>query len=62
MPDIAISVENLSKSYLVGHHAAQTQRYTALRDVLARNARNLARKARGMFQGRAIVQGDAVEE
>ena len=62
MSDIAISVENLSKSYLVGHHAAQAERYTALRDVLARNARNLARKTRDMFQGRAIVQGDAVEE
>jgi len=58
----AITVENLSKSYLVGHNTAQTERYTALRDVLARNARNLARKTRDMFQGRAIVQGDEVEE
>lgn len=58
----AITVENLSKSYLVGHNAAQAERYTALRDVLARNARTLARKTRDMFQGRAIVQGDEVEE
>lgn len=62
MSDIAISVENLSKSYLVGHSAAQTERYTALRDVLARNARNLARKTRDMISGRQIVQGDEVEE
>ena len=62
MTDIAISVENLSKSYLVGHNAAQSERYTALRDVLYRNARNLARKTRDMFSGRAIVQGDEVEE
>lgn len=62
MTDIAISAENLSKSYLVGHNAAQTERYTALRDVLSRNARNLARKTRDMFSGRAIVQGDEVEE
>ena len=58
----AITVENLSKSYLVGHNAAHAERYTALRDVLARNARSLARKTRDMFQGRAIVQGDEVEE
>jgi lipopolysaccharide transport system ATP-binding protein len=62
MTDIAISVENLSKSYLVGHNAVQSERYTALRDVLSRNARNLARKTRDMFSGRAIVQGDEVEE
>lgn len=62
MSDIAIKVENLGKSYLVGHNAAQGERYTALRDVLARNAKNLARKTRDMLQGRAIVQGDEVEE
>lgn len=62
MTDIAISVENLSKSYLVGHNAAQSERYTALRDVLSRNARSLTRRTRDMFSGRAIVQGDEVEE
>jgi lipopolysaccharide transport system ATP-binding protein len=62
LPDIAISVENLFKSYLVGHNASQTERYTALRDVIARNARNLARKTRDMVSGRQIVQGDEVEE
>ena len=46
MSEIAIKVEHLSKSYLVGHNAAQAERYTALRDVIARNARNLARKTR----------------
>ncbi|MCX7140580.1 MAG: ABC transporter ATP-binding protein [Proteobacteria bacterium] len=62
MTDISISVENLSKSYLIGHNASQAQRYTTLRDVLARNIRNVARKTRDMFHGRAIVQGDEVEE
>jgi lipopolysaccharide transport system ATP-binding protein len=62
MSDIAISVENLSKSYLVGHNAAKTDRYVSLRDVVANNARNLVRKTRDMIQGRAIVQGDEVEE
>ena len=58
----AITVENLSKSYLVGHNAAQGERYTALRDLIARNARDLARKTRDMIQGRPIIQGDEVEE
>ncbi len=62
MSDIAISVENLSKSYLVGHNSAKAERYTALRDVISRNARSLARKTRDMFSGGAIVQGDEVEE
>ena len=58
----AIKVERLSKSYLVGHNAAQGERYTALRDVIARNARDLARKTRAIIQGRPLVQGDEVEE
>ena len=62
MSDIVISVENLSKCYRVGHNAAQSEHYTALRDVLARNARNLTRKTRDMISGRSIVQGDEVEE
>jgi len=62
MTDIAIKIENLGKSYLVGHNSAQTERYTALRDVIARNAKGLARKTRDMLTGRPIVQGDEVEE
>ena len=60
--DVAISVENLSKSYMVGHNTAQSGTDNALRDVLARNARNLFRKTRDMFQGRMVVQGDEIEE
>jgi lipopolysaccharide transport system ATP-binding protein len=62
MSDIAISVENVSKSYLVGHNLAKAKRDDTLRDVIARHAHNLARKTRDMIQGRAIVQGDEVEE
>lgn len=58
----AIKVENLSKSYLVGHNAVKRERYTALRDVIARNVKGLARKTHDMFTGRQIVQGDEVEE
>ena len=62
MSDTIITVENLSKSYLVGHRAGQSERYTALRDVLVREARNFTRKAVDVFRGRQIIQGDEVEE
>jgi ABC-type polysaccharide/polyol phosphate transport system ATPase subunit len=62
MSDTVISVENLSKRYFVGHRAGERERYTALRDVIAREARNFTRKAVDAFCGRQIVQGDEVEE
>ena len=62
MSDIVIAAENLSKSYLVGHQSSARERYTALRDVLAREARNFARKGLDFVRGRQIVQGDEVEE
>ena len=46
MSDIVIAVENLSKSYLVGHQSASAKRYTALRDVIAREARIISRARR----------------
>jgi lipopolysaccharide transport system ATP-binding protein len=60
MSDTVISVENLSKRYLVGHRGEE--RYVALRDVIAREARNFTRKAVDVFHGRQIVQGDEIEE
>ena len=62
MAETIIAVENLSKSYLVGHRTGRRKRYTALRDVLVREARNFTRKAIDVFRGRQIVQGDEVEE
>ena len=62
MADAIINVDNLSKRYLVGHQSAQRERYVALRDVIAREARNFARKTADMLRGRQIVQGDEVEE
>lgn len=59
--DVVISVENLSKRYLVGHEGPQ-ERYNSLRDTLMRHGRNFARKTLDMARGRQIVQGDEVEE
>ncbi len=60
--DTVINIESLSKSYMVGHIKAPTERYIALRDVMARNAKSLLRKTKDMLQGKPIIQGDEVEE
>jgi lipopolysaccharide transport system ATP-binding protein len=61
MSQTAITVENLSKSYFVGHEA-KSERHTALRDVIAREARSFVRKASDLLHGRQIIQGDEIEE
>src|SRR5437764_260134 len=62
MPLPVISVENLSKRYLIGHRQEREGYYTALRDVLAREIRNAARKTLEFARGQQVVQGDSVEE
>jgi lipopolysaccharide transport system ATP-binding protein len=64
MSDAVITVENLSKRYLIGHTSSAngSYRYTALRDVIGREVRNFVRKAVNVFQGQQVVQGDQVEE
>ena len=59
--DIIIRAEGLGKKYVIGHEV-QRERYTALRDVIARNARSAARKAADMVKGRIVVPGDETEE
>src|SRR3974390_3279726 len=62
MSDSIITVENLSKRYLVGHQADTHRRYIALRDGIARGVREFVHKTADMIHGRQIVQGDEVEE
>ena len=64
MSGAIITVENLSKRYLVGHRSGVQSRsnYTALRDVIGRELHNVARKAIDVVRGRQVVQGDEVEE
>ena len=57
-----IQVEGLSKSYLVGHQSGDREKYTALRDVIGRQVKSLARNASSMLRGKQIVHGDEVEE
>src|SRR5215471_12296187 len=61
MSDAVITVENLSKRYLLGHRSGE-QGHNTFRDVITREARNFARKAVDVLQGRQVVQGDEVEE
>jgi len=64
MSDAVITVENLSKRYVIGHSssAGEVYQYIALRDVLGRGARSFVRKAVDVFRGRQVVQGDELEE
>jgi lipopolysaccharide transport system ATP-binding protein len=62
MADSIITVENLGKSYLVGHQSAAREKYTAFRDVLARSAKEFARKTKDILQGKQVIQGDEIEE
>jgi lipopolysaccharide transport system ATP-binding protein len=65
MSENAIVVENLSKTYLIGHRFSSLPggyQYTALRDVVSHEVRNFARKSADLFRGKQIVQGDKVEE
>jgi lipopolysaccharide transport system ATP-binding protein len=59
--DLVICAEGLGKRYWVGHET-ERERYVALRDVLARTARNAWRKTRDLAHGRDIFIGDTVEE
>jgi lipopolysaccharide transport system ATP-binding protein len=59
--DVVIRAEGLGKKYVIGH-AAEQGRYVALRDVIARGARNFLRKTAGMARGGTIIAGDTLEE
>jgi len=61
MSDIVIKSENIGKMYTIGHQA-ENGRYTALRDVLMQNARNLWNKTKDLATGKAIIQGETMEE
>ena len=64
MSEAVITAEGLSKRYLVAHNAEDQghRRYLALRDVIGREIRNIARKSLDMMRGRQVLQGDEIEE
>ena len=58
--DTVISVENLSKKYLIGHESARGQE--SFREMVGRGIRRLGRTAIDMARGEQILQGDQIEE
>jgi lipopolysaccharide transport system ATP-binding protein len=61
--DTIITVENLSKSYWVGHKfAGQGRHGETFREAVGREARNILRNAVNVVRGRQVVLGDQVEE
>ena len=60
--DVAITVEGLSKRYIVGHQSVQREQHATLRDVIAGEAGTFVRKSLDLFRGRQIVQGDVIED
>jgi lipopolysaccharide transport system ATP-binding protein len=61
MSDVVITIEDLSKCYLIGHQGPK-ERYQSLRDTLSHHARNLTRRTIDAIQGRQMLLGDSVEE
>jgi lipopolysaccharide transport system ATP-binding protein len=59
--DIAISVEGLAKSYLIGHETRLRGR-ESFREMLMRSVRGFSQSAVAVARGRALVAGDTVEE
>ena len=58
--DVVIRAEGLGKEYVIGHQSRE--RYTALRDVIARSTRAFARTAGDMLRGKPIYAGDTLEQ
>ena len=61
MSENAITVQNLSKRYWIGHQSAQREKYITLRDVIEREVRNFGRKVVDLA-GRQTAPGGDVEE
>ena len=61
MSEPVIKVSGISKKYILGHQGSK-ERYTALRDVISRSVKNLARTTGDILRGEAIVAGDEIED
>jgi ABC-type polysaccharide/polyol phosphate transport system ATPase subunit len=59
--DVIIRADRLGKKYMISHES-ERERYRALRDVIARSARNFTRRGVDMLRGRPIFAGDNTEE
>lgn len=59
--DVVIRAESLGKKYTIGHQADR-EKYTALRDVIARQVNTMFNSTRDLLNGRSLVAGDEKED
>jgi lipopolysaccharide transport system ATP-binding protein len=57
-----IRIAGLGKRYRVGHETARDHHYTALRDVMTRQVRAVARRTGDLLRGRPVLAGTESEE
>jgi lipopolysaccharide transport system ATP-binding protein len=68
MSEAIVSVQNLSKHYLVGHHGDRVRQLSSLWDstnlrlVVRRGIANFIRRSARTLRGEQLVQGDDIEE
>ncbi len=60
MADTVIRAGKLGKSFIIGHN--KFQHSAILGEALVRGARSVVRKGADMLRGRAVVEGDELEE
>lgn len=60
--EVVINVENLSKSYLIGHETSRRGGQESFRDMIGRHAKNFAHAGFDMMRGRQLIHGGEVEE
>jgi lipopolysaccharide transport system ATP-binding protein len=60
MSDIAIKVEDLSKSFIIGHQ--KTEQYTALRDVISNGVKDFWKNTARIFKNKFTDGGEEAEE
>src|SRR6478736_3028433 len=60
--EVVIQVENLGKSYLIGHEMRNGRGQESFREAVGRQARGMVRAALDISLGRQIIQGNKIEE
>jgi lipopolysaccharide transport system ATP-binding protein len=60
--DVVIRAEGIGKAYMLGHAASGREPYTALRDVIARSAKDITRITRDILTGQRTASGASIEE
>lgn len=60
--EVVIKVENIGKSYLIGHEIANGRGQESFREAIGRHTRSIVRAALDMSRGRQIIYGNQVEE